>query len=152
MAVPYPTGLPLGLRQGRTYNTVSTMRRSQMANGRAIQRRAFTDVPVLVKVSWLFNDPQVTVFEAWFRYKLNDGVSWFDMTLAHPLGRELYECRFTDVYDGPTEASWGLWTISATLELRTRPLLPEDATEFPEYILDAGIFDIAINIKLPEVN
>jgi len=149
MAETYPASLPLAQRQGRDYQLVSPLVRSSMGNGRAIQRRAFTDVPVAAKVSWLFNDVQVQAFELWFRYKINDGASWFEMPLRHPLGLRNYVCRFTGVYTGPSAVPPNLWSISAELELRERPLADASEADFLDDVVYSGILDVTINIELP---
>jgi len=151
MAVPYPAGLPLGLRQGRAYGLAPTFKRSELESGRAVQRRSFADVPSYAQVSWIFTGSELLLFQSWFRYTIADGSAWFDMVLKHPLGKEPYTCRFRTMPSDAAEAGPDLWTVSAQLELKERLTAPPEFIEFPEYLLDAGIFDIAMNIKWPEV-
>ena len=147
--IEYPKGLPAGLQSGSSYQTVSPMQRSTLVTGRAIQRRRYTNVPTSRKISWIFNSQQAQVFEVWFKYSLNDGVSWFECPLKTPLGLGNYKARFVDIYDGPSIAGHSLWSFSAELELLERPVLDGQRSEFPEYILDQSIIDIAVNDHWP---
>lgn len=149
MPIKYPSGLPRGLKQGRSYQLVSPLKRSNLVTGRAIQRRGFTDVPMGASVSWIFNDEQARAFESWWRDALIDGSQWFDCPLDTPFGFEEYPARFTDVYSGPTVAGYKLWSYSAQLELNERPSMGADWGLFPDYILEASIIDRAINLEWP---
>lgn len=150
MTVYYPEGLPRGLHSGRRYQLVSPLMRSDLSSGRARQRRRFTSVPEAVSVSWLFNGVQGQTFEAWWRDSLIDGSIWFECPLDHPLGYDLYTCRFTGPYDGPTRVGPNLWSYSAELEIRERIALDEGWGDFPEFILDQSIIDFATNREWPE--
>lgn len=148
--IKYPEGLPVGLHSGRTYQLVSPLMRSDLASGRARQRRKFTDVPEAASVLWIFTNLQARAFIAWWRDSLVDGSLWFDCPLEHPsLGYGDYACRFTEVYRGPARIGPDLWSISADLELRERAAVPVGWGEFPEYILDASILDYAVNEYWP---
>lgn len=149
MTIYYPAGLPRGRHSGRSYQLVSPLLRSDLVSGRAIQRRRFTSVPQGASINWLFNDAQGQAFEAWWRDQLVDGAKWFECPLDTPLGYMDYTCRFTDVYSGPDRVGPNLWAYSAELELRERAALPPGWGEFPEFIVDQDIFDIALNDKWP---
>lgn len=147
--IRYPDTLPAGLVSGRTYQTVSPLQRTEMTTGRARQRRRFTSVPVDTTLSWIFNDEQAVAFEAWFRDALNDGADWFEMPLGVPMGFDHYVCRFTDIYAGPSRIGKSLWGYSAPLEIRERPLPLPGFGLFPDYIVQADIFDVAMNDLWP---
>ncbi|KAB7896443.1 hypothetical protein GA565_10860 [Rouxiella sp. S1S-2] len=133
------------------FKPVSPLLRSPLTSGRARQRRAFTSAPTQTSVKWLFKkDGQAQYFEAWFKHVLSDGVAWFYMKLKTPLGVELYKCRFTDIYDGPYFLAPRGWQFSATLELWERPVLPAESLEFPDYIVNGDIIDIAANREWPQ--
>lgn len=149
MTVYYPEGLPRGLHSGRRYQLVSPLMRSDLSSGRARQRRRFTSVPEAVSVSWFFNDAQGQAFAAFWRDVLIDGSLWFECPLDHPLGYDLYTCRFTGVYSGPSRVGPNLWSYSGELELRERAALEPGWGEFPEFILDSSIFDYAMNREWP---
>lgn len=149
MTIYYPSELPLGLQTSADYQTVSPLQRTELTSGRARQRRRFTSVPTMRSISWVFTSKQTTVFEAWFRDVLVDGEQWFEMPLKTPQGIETVTCRFTDIYDGPKNIGPELWSLSAQLELRYRPIAPPGFGEFPEYIIDANVLDIALNDLWP---
>lgn len=149
MPISYPDQLPRGLYSGRSYQLVSPLQRSELTSGRARQRRRFTSVPEMVDVSWLFNDTQGIIFEAWWRDILIDGSQWFEMPLDHPLGYANYTSRFTDAYTGPIRVGPNLWSYTAQLEVRDRMAAPLGYGEFPQYLAEAEIFDIAVNSLLP---
>lgn len=129
---------------------MSPLIRSELESGRARQRRRFTSVPEAVAINWLFTSTQARAFIAWFRDAITDGADWFECPLDHPaLGLEYYVCRFSSVYSGPNRVGPDLWSISANLELRERANVLPGAGNFPEYILDASIFDIAMNSFWP---
>lgn len=146
----YPAELPRGLHNGRTYQTVSPLKRSELASGRARQRRNFTSVPTMAQISWIFNSEQAQAFEAWWRDQLIDGSQWFECPLETPLGYDVdYTARFTDIYSGPNRLGPLLWSFSAELELRERPILPFDWGLIPDFVAHQSIFDIAMNEKWP---
>jgi hypothetical protein len=149
----YPVGLPLPVQQGYALQHVSPMIRTEMQSGRARQRRAFTSVPSMVSVSWIFRTVfESRLFEGWFRDDLGagDGANWFTMKLQTPLGIMDYECRFTGIYNGPQLIAFDKWQFSAELEIRDRPILaPGFATILPDYILMPDIFDSAMNQEWP---
>lgn len=151
MTPTYPDGLPLGLHSGRTYQLESPLQRTPLSSGRARQRRRFTSVPEYVDIGWQFTGLQATVFETWFRDALADGSLWFNIRLGTILGLDGYECRFTEVFSGPSRIGPDLWSVSARLEIRNRVVsaYPAGWGEFPEYLLESSVIDFALNDKWP---
>jgi len=148
--IDFPEYLPMPLREGYQLNHVSPFARTDMANGRARQRRMFTSVPSMVPVSFLLNDSQAQIFEAWFKYEINDGADWFNCKLDSPDGQKEYECRFTDIYQGPRLVGKRLWRFTAELEIIERPVLPEDwYRDGLQFIAYSSIIDLAINREWP---
>ena len=150
----FPSQLPRPLQSGYGLQHVSPFIRTEMQSGRARQRRTFTNVPSSVSVTWFFTSPsECALFEGWFRDTggAGDGANWFDMELQTPLGADdSYQCRFAGMYQGPTLAAFDKWQVTATLEIRERPLIAEDwAIIMPDYILLADILDYAINREWP---
>lgn len=143
----YPTVLPLGQRNGRSYKTVETVKRSTMVSGRARQRKRYPKVPTMTSLTFLFNDIECSIFTAWFRDALNDGVSWFNMPLRTPLGLGKHYSRFMGMYDGPTHVGPNLWQVTASLEMQDQPLLPAGEGLFPDEIFYTKIFDITMNVE-----
>lgn len=150
MTIPYPEGLPCALREGYSLKSVSPLVRTEMQSGRARQRRKFTSVPTMARVSWLMDTLQAQLFETWWEGVLVSGSQWFDMPLRTPIGIRTYMARFTDIYDGPLLTGTDLWKFTAELELRDRPILSGDWGLYaPEFVLLQDIFDLAMNREWP---
>lgn len=149
--IDYPDGLPVPTRDGYEFRPVQTFLRTQMASGRAKQRRAFSDVPTMVNVNWIFNgDTQAAAFEAWFRDSIFDGDAWFNCPLKTPIGMQQYICRFVNMYTGPNLVGLCAWSVRAELEIYERPLISPDWSILPDYVIHSDIFDIAVNRLWPK--
>lgn len=144
--LPGPDSTSYGLQH------VSPFARTQMQSGRARQRRTFTSVPSMVSLSWVLTEIQAQLFEAWFSYDITDGADWFNLELTSPMGKEVpYECRFTEMYQGPELVGVEHWRYSAEVEIRERPLLTKDFYLYSrDFVLNQSIFDLAINREWPE--
>ena len=143
--------LPIPLQDGYGLKPVSPMIRTDLSSGRARQRRLYTATPTQAAVSWSLSDSEGQLFEAWYRDTIHDGADWFNMPLRSPLGIiDSYVCRFIDIYEGPTIEGGNYWRYTATLELWERPILAPDWAEFPDYIINSSIIDIALNREWPE--
>ena len=143
--------LPIPLQNGFGMKPVSPLLRTEMTSGRARQRRQYTSTPTQAGVTWSFKkDAQAQLFEVWYRETINDGAAWFYMNLKTPKGVESYKCRFVDIYEGPILLSGKYWQYSATLELWERPILAPGRAEFPDYIVNSNIIDLALNREWPQ--
>jgi hypothetical protein len=151
-SINYPDKyLPIPLQDGFGYKPVSPMLRTQLTSGRARQRRLYTSTPTQADVSWLFNEGQSQLFEAWYRETISDGAAWFNMKIRAPTGIYDRVCRFTDIYEGPTLTGGKYWQYSATLELWERPLvMPGYADAAPGFVVQQDIFDLAMNREWPK--
>ncbi|NBA95499.1 hypothetical protein [Pseudomonas sp. R5(2019)] len=148
--IAYPEFLPLPQRDGYGFQPVSPISRTQLANGRAIQRRKFRNVPTVATVSWLFSDAQAQLFEGWFEHILISGSLWFQCPLKTPLGMDEHRARFVDIYDGPNLVGVSQWRFTAKVELFKRPILDADwIITVPDYVAMTDIFDRAINREWP---
>lgn len=150
--ITWPAVLPGPLREGHTTKHGTPFVRTQMASGRARQRRAFTSVPSEKRFSWLFTESQCIAFESWFRDVLMDGGEWFSMNARTPLGSDTtLVCRFMGMYDGPELVGGDSWQVNAELEVWARPLLPPGWGAVSEYITGADTIDRAVNQEWPAV-
>lgn len=147
--INYPSQLPGPNLDGYALRTVSPLMRVDMQSGRARQRRRFTNVPTEAQMSWVMTEEQGQLFAGFYRYTIRDGADWFLMPLKTELGYGDYECRFTDIYDGPRPFAFNKYSYTATLEIRYRQTIPAEAIEFPDYIIESEIFDIAMNELWP---
>lgn len=150
MTLPvYPEGLPCPLRESYAFTPVNNIRRTPMDSGRARQRIEFRNVPTMVNLSWVMTELQARLFEAWSAQVA--GAGWLEMELLTPLGFETTEVRFTETPVGGELTGKFLWKYHVVCEVRNRPLFPPDWAEIlPDYILQADIFDYAMNREWPE--
>ncbi|MBW3503371.1 hypothetical protein [Pseudomonas sp. NKUCC02_KPG] len=147
----YPEDLPTPQREGYGFDPVSPMTSTKLVTGRSIQRRAFVSTPTEVLVTWLFTAAEAQLFEGWFEHVLLSGTLPFECPLLTPLGFENYRANFVDIYSGPVLVGEDFWKFTAQLRLFKRPLVDKDlVVEIPDYIIDADIFDRAMNQKWPE--
>lgn len=149
MPIPtYPRGLPCPLRDNYAFTPVNNIRRTAMDSGRARQRIEFLNAPTLVSLQWVMTQMQAQLFEAWTVQVV--GAGWFTMPLLTPMGFEEQEVRFTETPVGGELTGKFLWRYKVACELRNRPLLePGWVDILPEYILEADIFDYAMNREWP---
>lgn len=148
--IDFPDGLPYPLLEDRTVQHVSPFIRTTMQSGRSRSRRTFTSVPSMQGVSWVLTNEQALVFEAWFREVADDGAAWFNCKMRTPLGVGEYVAKFAEMYRGPEPFGPKRWKIWAELELFQRPILAPGWGQFPEFILEASIIDLALNREWPE--
>ncbi len=79
-----------------------------------------------------------------------DGAAWFLCPLRTPLGLDYYKSKFVDIYEGPILVGGKYWRFTATLEVYTRPLLPDGSTAYPDPFLHPEIVDLTANKEWPE--
>lgn len=150
--IDFPANLPCPLLSGNQTNHVQPFLRTEMASGRARQRRRFSSVPSISSYSWVFTSNEALIFEIWFKDVIKDGAEWFNIHRQTPLGDTTLVCRFTQMYQGPNSIGNNLWRITAELEAWERPLIPGDWLLLPEYVIYASIFDVAMNREWPEAS
>ena len=147
----YPEGLPTPQREGYGFDPVSPMTSTKLVSGRSERRRAFVSTPTVATVIWLLTPSEAQFFEGWFEHVLLSGSLPFECPLLTPMGMEPYRANFVDIYSGPVLVGVDLWRFSAQLSLFKRPLVDKEwVVDAPEYILDADIFDIAMNRDWPK--
>ncbi|WPX89176.1 transposase [Pseudomonas asiatica] len=149
-SIDYPKKLPLPLQENYSLETFDPMIRTRMVTGRARQRVRHSFVPTVVTASFIFNEAQAAFFEAWYARTLGNGIEWFNCRLQTAEGLKPYECRFTQIYDGPSLVQISIWRYSAKIELRQRPMIPEGWEQFPEYWFNKNVIDLAVTREWPK--
>lgn len=148
MIPEYPSGLPLPQRSNYALERVNQIRRTDMDVGRAMQRWEFEDVPVFPQLTWRFTQEQARLFISWFRQVAKAG--WWSGTLLTPMGFEKVKCRFTEAPKGQQLIGRFHWEYTALCEIEFESQLEPDWVEvLPDYVLEADIFDRAINLIWP---
>jgi hypothetical protein len=146
----YPSQLPPPLQDDYGLNTTDPKLSTTLVTGRLRERRRYTNVPTLVNVRWNMDGEQASFFETWFSTVLVEGTLWFEAPLKTPLGFEPYLCKIRGMYSGPKLVQVDRWELTATLELRNRPLIPGGWVNFPDLWFGKSIIDLAINREWPE--
>lgn len=146
----YPEGLPCPLRENYGFTPVNNIRRTPMDSGRARQRIEFPNTPATVSLQWTMNASQAMLFEAWSAQVV--GAGWFTLEILSPMGfEEKTEIRFTETPVGGELNGKFLWRYRVVCELKTRPMLdPGWVDVLPDYVLNADIFDYAVNRQWPD--
>lgn len=150
MSLPvYPAGLPYPQRNNYSAAGPNRIRRTEMDVGRAVQRTEFEDAPLLINATWRFpKDAQARLFIAWVNQVAKSG--WFSMPLLTNMGFDILTVRLTTTPTGGQLMGKFIWEYNAVLEVEFEPMLPPDWAEIlPDYVLEADIFDRAINQEWP---
>lgn len=147
--IDFPAELPCFLRESYDIQGVNEILRTDMASGRARQRREFENTPVQVTASILLSQQEAQLFEAWYRYELKS-YQWFNATLRTPAGIHPIVCRFMQRYSGP-QLTANKWRYTFSLELYEQDILPAGWSEYArDFILLSNYIDVAINREWPE--
>ncbi|QXE85966.1 hypothetical protein KP003_16625 [Geomonas nitrogeniifigens] len=143
----FPDALPSPLRSGYGFKPENNIIRTQMVSGRARQRVAYTSVPTYAPLSWIFDQVQAEIFEA---FAAQVGGGWFSMRLKAPVGFYEMACRFTETPVGPELVGQDLWGYKAQVEVRERPMLDKSYGLTPDLVVKQNIVDVALNQEWPE--
>jgi hypothetical protein len=126
--VKYPKDLKLPLVSSHRLSQNSNLLRTDMASGRARQRKRFQSVPTTMGATWKLNKYQAQILEGFVTHGVNDAVNWFLMPVRTPQGLIEHEVRFIN---SPLESctyNGGFWNYSANIEIKQRQVVSEEAT------------------------
>lgn len=149
MTINYPVTLPLPVRDGYEIRHTSPIMRTELASGRARQRRKYTTTPSVISVKWIFNASQAVQFEEWFNDTLVDGTNWFVIPIRIETWFENHTCRFIDIYDGPRLIGRDSWEFAAEIETTNRTSKQLSGIILHDFFRRSDIFDTAINREMP---
>lgn len=148
MVIQYPAGLRPPLRDNYSFEPTNNIVRTGMDSGRARQRIEFENTPDIASISFIHDRNQALLFKSWVR-QIAKG-NWFMMPLLSEAGFDTLEVRFIEVPDGGKLLGKFLWRYDCRVEVRKPPMLPPGWVEIlPDYVLQADIFDYAMNRELP---
>ena len=125
MLVKYPKDLKLPLVSSHRLSQNSNLLRTDMASGRARQRKRFQSVPTTMGATWKLNKYQAQILEGFVTHGVNDAVNWFLMPVRTPEGVIEHEVRFIQ---SPLESctyNGGFWNYSANIEIKKRQVASE---------------------------
>lgn len=122
-----------------------------MESGRAVQRSmwASDELPSQLTVSFVFSQLQAAIFDGWVNQLAK--AEWFIFPVYSWLGYDDDRvCRFIETPKKQTPVGVTHWRYSSCLiEIQQKPEIPDGWAEFPEYLLNPEILDIAINKLWP---
>lgn len=126
----FPTLLRGRIRVSAGYDLEPTASfgRTDMEVGAARQMPRDPGAPVPLRCTMEFDQQQADIFNAWYRYKINDGADWFEMPVATPRGVTMEAVRFTRA-PRPRMLEKGVFMVQCELEIRTLPLMTEAALD-----------------------
>lgn len=129
-AITYPPSLPAPRAADYGIEPKSNIIKTRMSSGPSRNRLTSTDKTDEIKVSWLLNQDQYALFEAWYEHKAKGGTAYFDIELSGGIGMSVHSARF--IADKGPYYSYKApnWLVTATLETRNRPTLTEDHLDF----------------------
>lgn len=128
MLVKYPKDLKLPLVSSHRLSQNSNLLRTDMASGRARQRKRFQSVPTTMGASWKLNEYQAQILEGFVTHGTNDAVNWFLMPIRTPEGVIEHEVRFKQSPLESASFNGGFWNYSANIEIKKRQVVSEEAT------------------------
>lgn len=121
----YPSRLiPLPLIEGYTIVEPARVQRTEMQSGYIRQRKTASHSFYTYNVSFSFSEKEFGIFEAWKKYKINDGTDWFPMPLKTPLGVRVVNVRFIQPIQTQVLPK-GRYIITAVLETDNYPTMSE---------------------------
>lgn len=124
----WPPGLPLPRRAGYRLKPLPMLSRSEADQGAARVRRrvtsTLTEIPVVFEVA----TAQAALLEGVIEHHARLGEAWFNVTLQGPTGLASHEARIKGDLDESFRGG-GRWSLSATLEVRDRPILSAAALD-----------------------
>ena len=120
----FPTTIPGVIMDGMGFKPDAGFIRTDMEGGLARQRQRYTQTPTVFNVSWTFTRAQLAEFEKFYDVTIAGGSAWFTIDLVNGMGKTNYTARFKEPYSAQTAAREHYWTVTASLETLSRPLLP----------------------------
>lgn len=128
MLIKYPKDLKLPLVSSHTLAQQSNLLRTDMASGRARQRKRFQSVPTTMGATWKLNKHQALILEGFVTHGTNDAVNWFLMPIRTPEGVIEHEVRFKKSPLESASFNGGFWNYSANIEIKKRQVVSEETT------------------------
>lgn len=142
------TGLPMPQRDGYGLKKINKIRTTDMDVGRAVQRWEFDDAPAYITANFNFTAIESRLFNAWVNQVAKAG--WVKMKLLTDMGFDELTVRFTETPPSTDLVARYAWKWSTTLEVDFEPMLiPGWAEYLPDYVLYAGLIDLALNREWP---
>lgn len=115
--VPYPSTLPLPVRDSYQMQFGQPIKRTRMEMGARVRRRWMSE-PQDLTISWKFTNKQLGIFDAWLAYDLKYGQNWFSMALSR--GAVALDLRLSGDAPQARLQAGGDWLVEASC-MRLQP-------------------------------
>jgi len=116
IAYSWPSTLPLPADsfEGTPRAAIAS---SSIEYGHPEYRNRFSQTYVLLEVTWMFTDGQLSTFENFYQDSLGNGTALFSIELRYPFGTELttWVVRFSGDYQ--IDRKDGMWAVSGSIDL-----------------------------------
>ncbi|WP_226649652.1 hypothetical protein [Microbulbifer variabilis] len=127
--IKYPAELPAPQLDGYALKKLDNRIRTEMASGRARQRRRFARVPTELPVKWKLLANEAAIFEGFVTHALSDAIAWFSAEVLTPQGLIPHTVRFiTHPLSDCKPIGPHTWEYSARIEIEDRIVLTEEQT------------------------
>ena len=126
MLVRYPKDLKLPHVSTHRLSQNPNLLRTDMASGRARQRKRFQSVPTTMAATWKLKDEQAVILEGFVKHGTNDAVNWFVMPIRTPQGLIDHDVRFKQSPLESCSFNGGFWSYSANIEIKERQIVSEE--------------------------
>lgn len=94
---------------------------------------------------------QLRIFEAFWQYKINRGLDWFQLDLAVGQGLTEHTARWIGTYKAVRDG-WFHWRVSGRIEVEAKAVLGHDETLYTLYDEDlAGMLHELVHVTLPGI-
>ncbi|MBE0379173.1 hypothetical protein [Pseudoalteromonas prydzensis] len=150
MLVRYPKDLKLPLVSSHQLSQNSNLLRTNMASGRARQRKRFQSVPTTMSATWKLNKYQAQILEGFVTHGVNDAVNWFLMPVRTPEGLIEHEVRFKQSPLESVSFNGGFWNYSANIEIKKRQVVSEEG--MVNLLLEPSTYDEYVQSVTDSVN
>lgn len=129
----WPSGLPLPRLPTHGFNPKPTMRRAEMDQGTARQRRRSTVTMTEIPFSFVLDKADATTLKDFIEDTAEWGAKWFHIDLVCGVGTVRHEARFKGEIEeellGSPSGTDQVWCIKGMFEVIDRPMLSEAALD-----------------------
>lgn len=102
--------------------------RTEMEVGPMRQRQRASTMPTTLTFRMMLSRLELSVLEAWYKYKLENGAAWFLMPVFSGEGKTETSVRFSEPYQ-VSLYTHDSYEVSCNLEINDMPMMTEEQLE-----------------------
>lgn len=102
--------------------------RTEMEVGPMRQRQRASTMPTTLTFKMMLDRERLSVLEAWYKYKLENGAAWFLMPIESGEGKVETSVRFSEPYQ-VSLYGYDCYFVSCNLEINDMPMMTEEKLE-----------------------